>query len=69
MLFLFNKTITPILSYGSEIWGGSDLEIIDKLQIKFLKIIFRLRQSTPSPMILGETGQFPISVSIRSRFF
>ena len=68
MLFLFNKTIIPILTYGSEIWGGGDLEIIDKLQLKFLKIIFRLRNSTPSLMILGETGQLPVSVIIKSRF-
>ena len=36
MLFLFNKTIIPIglLTWGSEIWGGGDLEIIDKLKIK-----------------------------------
>ena len=68
MLFLFNKTIIPILTYGSEIWGGGDLEVIDKLQLKFLKIIFRLRNSTPSLMILGETGQLPVSVIIKSRF-
>ena len=42
-------------------------EILERLQYKFYKIILRLRTSTPTLLLFGETGQFPISVSIKSR--
>ena len=31
MLKLFDSTVAPILSYGSEVWGFSNLDIIERL--------------------------------------
>ena len=36
---LFNKTVKPILLYGSEIWGYGNIDSIDRVQLKFLKHI------------------------------
>ena len=48
-------------------WGFGDNEILNKLQLKFYKLVLKLRQSTPSHMIFGETGKFPIDITIKTR--
>lgn len=64
---LFDKTIKPILLYGSEIWGYGNCDIIERVQLKFLKHIFRLKKSTPTHMLFGELGIFPLNIEIKSR--
>lgn len=59
--------IAPILLYGCEVWGIENVEMIDKFQLKFLKLILRLKQSTPNCMIYGDLGILPLSVHIKSR--
>ena len=64
---LFDKTIKPILLYACELWGMGNLDIIEKVQLKFLKQILHLKTSTPTFMIYGELGIFPLSIEIKSR--
>ena len=64
---LFNKTITPILLYGCEIWGYGNCDVIERVQLKFYKHILNLKKSTPSYMIYGELGIMPIIVDIKAR--
>lgn len=64
---LFKKLIKPILLYGCEIWGFGNLEILERVQLKFLKMILNLKKSTPSYMVYGETGIFPLKVDIQAR--
>lgn len=59
--------IAPILMYGSEVWGIENVEIIDRFQLKFCKLILNLKQSTPNCMVYGELGILPISLRIKSR--
>ena len=53
---LFEKMISPILLYGSELWGYEKCELANKLQLRFYKLLLGLKKSTPSCMILGELG-------------
>ena len=48
---LFDKLIKPILLYGCEIWGFGNLDIIERVQLNFLKLILNLKKSTPSFMV------------------
>ena len=64
---LFNKLIKPILLYGCEIWGIGNIDIIERVQLKFLKMILNLKKSTPSYMVYGETGSFPLKIDIEAR--
>ena len=36
---MFDKMVTPILLYGCEIWGFENLDIIEKIHLKFCKIV------------------------------
>jgi hypothetical protein len=47
LLSAFDKMIVPILTYGCEVWGYEQLEIIEKLHLKFLTLSVGLRKSTP----------------------
>ena len=64
---LFDKTVLPVLTYGCELWGFAISDIVKKLQLKFYKLVLKLKQSTPSYMVFGETGTYPVDISIKTR--
>ncbi|MCG8093283.1 MAG: reverse transcriptase family protein, partial [Candidatus Thiodiazotropha endolucinida] len=64
---LFNKLIKPILLYGCEIWAFGNLDIIERVQLKFIKRILHLKKSTPSYMVYGETGLYPLKIDAQAR--
>ena len=66
-LDLFDKMIKPVLLYGCEIWGFSNLDIIERLHLKFCKYILGVNKSTPNFMVYGELGRYPLSISIKMR--
>ena len=57
---LFDKQIVPILLYGSEIWGTTECEVIEKVHKKFLKRVLGVSQNAPDAFIYGETGRCPL---------
>ena len=44
---LFNKMIKPILLYGCELWGFGNIDIIERVQLKFIKHILHLKKIYP----------------------
>ena len=64
---LFDKIVKPILLYGCEIWGFSNTDIIEKVHLKFCKLLLNLKKSTPNFMIYGELGIYPMSLYIQLR--
>lgn len=67
MLKLFDNTILPILTYASEIFGYENLDILERIHLKFLRYITKLRQSTPIYMIMAELGRLPINITIKCK--
>ena len=59
--------VAPILLYGSEVWGYENIKVLEVFQLKFLKSILRLKATTPSCMVYGETGRYPIDVFVKAR--
>ena len=66
-LELFDSLVLPILTYGCEVWGFENTNLIEKLHLKYLKYSLSLKLSTPTCMALGETGRFPVSIHINTR--
>ena len=66
-LKLFDNTVVPILTYGSEVWGYENLDRIETVHNDFLRKITRSKKSTPLYMLLGEPGRLPLRISIKAR--
>lgn len=66
-IYLFDTVIKPILWYSSEIWGYGNLDIIERCQLKFYKQILNLKRSTPSFMVYGKLGAYPLFIDIQYR--
>ena len=66
-LDLFDKLVTPILLYGSEIWAYENNDIIEKLHLRYCKYILSVNKSTTSSMVYGELGRYPLNIEYTSR--
>jgi hypothetical protein len=66
MFHLFDSMVVPILLYTCEVWGTENCEIIERLHLKFCKHILYLNKSTNNCMVYGETGRFPLLLSMYS---
>lgn len=66
-LDLFDKLITPIVLYGSEVWGFTGENIYCKLHLQFCRLLLRAGKSTPACMIYGELGVVSLSYYVNSR--
>ena len=61
---LFIKIVKPILLYGSEIWGFSNFTLLERVQLKFCKLLLNLKKSTRNFMVYGESGICPLIIDI-----
>ena len=66
-LDLFDKVVKPILLYGCELWGLSNYDIIERVHLKYCKLLLNLKSSTPNCMIYGELGRYPLYIDIKQR--
>jgi hypothetical protein len=48
-------------------WGYGNNEILERVQIKFCKLLLKSKTTTPSSMIYGELGRYPIEIDIKVR--
>ena len=66
-LHLFDTLVLPIILYGCEVWGYENIRVLDKIHLKFSKILLGVNKSTSTNIVLGELGRFPIEIYIKSR--
>ena len=66
-LKLFDHTVLPIMTYGCEVWGFENCEILERIHNKFLRSILQVRQSTTIYMLYAELGRHPIEITIKTR--
>jgi hypothetical protein len=50
-LDIFDKTVKPILLYGCETWGFGKNDIIERVHLKFCKLLLHVKTSTPNVMV------------------
>ena len=56
-LDLFHKLISPILNYGSEVWGFHKASAIETVHMQFCKNLLDVKQSTQNDFVYGELGR------------
>jgi hypothetical protein len=64
---LFDNTVVPILTYGSEIFGYENLDLLEKVHSTFLRRLTYARKSTPKYMLHGELGRYPIYINVYTK--
>ena len=64
---LFDKMILPIMLYASEVWGYENIDLLEKLRLKFCKYVLHVNASTPTCMVYGELGIFPVDIYAKLR--
>ncbi|MCG8047978.1 MAG: reverse transcriptase family protein, partial [Candidatus Thiodiazotropha endolucinida] len=57
LLELFDKLVTPILNYASEVWGFYKATAIETVHLQFCKKVLGVKQSTQNDFIYGELGR------------
>ena len=60
LLYLFDHLISPVLSYGCEIWGNHQWEEIEKIHLTICKYALGVKKSTPNDGIYAELGRTPL---------
>ena len=66
-LKLFDNTVLPILTYGSEVFGYENLEMLERIHTSFLRKITKTRKSTPLYALYAELGRYPIQLTVKCR--
>ena len=61
-LKMFDAMISPILNYGSEIWGFHKSVDIERLHLKFMKLILHVKPQTMDYIVYGELGRVPMAI-------
>ena len=62
LLYLLDHLISPILSYGCEIWGNYPWEQIEKIHLMLCKYAMVVKKSTPNDGIYAELGRTPLLI-------
>ena len=56
---LFNYLVLPVLLYGCEVWGYSNIEHLEILYRKFIKTLLKVNMNTPNVMVYGGNRNIP----------
>ena len=64
---IFNAQIQPALLYASKIWVKGRVETVEKVHLFAIKRFLRLSNKTPSIIVYGESGRYPLAVSSQIR--
>ena len=61
-LQLFDCQVKPMLIYASEIWGTTNIHVIETAHLFACKRLLNVSDKTPNNMIYGETGRYPLLI-------
>ena len=56
-LELFDKLISPILNYASEVWGFCKANAIERVHMQFCKKLLGVKKTTQNDFVYGELGR------------
>ena len=67
LLDIFDKFIVPILNYACEIWGFHKSPDIERIHLKFCKLILGVRKTCQNDFVYNELGRYPMVLYRESR--
>ena len=67
LLNLFDKKVTPVLSHGCELLGFYTASAIERVHLKFCKLVLKVSKSTCNEIIYGELERYPLIIERKVR--
>ena len=64
---LFDRIVLPTMLNGCEIWGYKNLDTIEKVHLKFCKLVLKLKSCTSNAMVYGETGSYNMEYYVKKK--
>jgi hypothetical protein len=64
---LINTCLSPVLLYGSEVWGSKPYDVIEAINVKACKQFMMVSSKTTNAAVLGDCGRYPLFISIVMR--
>ena len=62
-LQLFDVFVGSILNYGCQTWGFTKAKDLEKVRLKFCKLVLGVKQSTCTAAVYGELGRYPLYIN------
>lgn len=62
-LNMFDTLVTPVLTYGAEVWGFQKGEVVERVHVKFCRRILQVPQRASNNFMYGDLNR--VSMSIR----
>ena len=59
---LFDSFVGSILSYGCEVWGFSKSKALERIHLKFCRMILKVKSSMSNAGIYGEMCRYPLYI-------
>ena len=64
---MFDSMVSPILLFGSEVYGfEKNRSMIESIFLHFDKIIFHFKKSTSKNILYGELGRFSLDILLKA---
>ena len=60
---MFDKLVSPVLSYGCELWGFITGNALERVHLQFCKRVLGVKQCCQNYFIYGELGRMPLIVT------
>ena len=65
---LYEKWVIPVLLYGSEVWGFSNLRDVKVFHRSFLRLVLKTFKFTANCMLYGESGMTDLDTKINAEW-
>ena len=63
-LYLFDHMIAPILLHGSWVWGCENNNIVERLLLKFCRMLLGVNNNISKCMVYGESGRATLQANV-----
>ena len=65
-IYLFDRLIRPVLTYGSGVWGVSEpgRKEMDKIHLWYIRMVLGIKKNSSIHITLGDSGSLPPSLDV-----
>ena len=62
-LELFDAFVNPVINFRCQIWGFTKSKELERIHLKFCKMVLGVKQCTCNAAVYGELGRYPLYIN------